>query len=72
MITLCSPGWVNFIEIMYPDSLAHLSTAKSPQQMFGALAKTYYPEKAGIDAKDIVGFDHALYGEEKLRRPGRK
>lgn len=54
MITSCSPGWVNFIELKYPDLLAHLSTAKSPQQMFGALAKTYYAEKAGIDPKDIV------------------
>jgi NADP-reducing hydrogenase subunit HndD len=54
MITSCSPGWVNFIEIMYPDLLDHLSTAKSPQQMFGALAKTYYPEKNGIDPATIV------------------
>ncbi|MDR7867210.1 MAG: NADH-dependent [FeFe] hydrogenase, group A6 [Sporomusaceae bacterium] len=54
MITSCSPGWINFIELMYPDLLDHLSTAKSPQQMFGALAKTYYPEKQGIDPKDIV------------------
>lgn len=54
MITSCSPGWVNFIELKYPDLLDHLSTAKSPQQMFGALAKTYYAEKAGIDPKDIV------------------
>jgi len=54
MITSCSPGWVNFIELMYPDLLDHLSTAKSPQQMFGALVKTYYAEKAGIDPKDIV------------------
>ena len=54
MITSCSPGWVNFIELKYPDLLAHLSTAKSPQQMFGAVAKTYYAEKAGIDPKDIV------------------
>ena len=54
MITSCSPGWVNFIELKYPDLLDHLSTAKSPQQMFGALAKTYYPEKAGLEAKNIV------------------
>ncbi|MBP2639757.1 MAG: hndD 3 [Firmicutes bacterium] len=54
MITSCSPGWVNFIELKYPELLPHLSTAKSPQQMFGALVKTYYAEKAGIDAKDIV------------------
>lgn len=54
MITSCSPGWVNFAELMYPDLLDHLSTAKSPQQIFGALVKTYYAEKAGIDPKDIV------------------
>ena len=54
MITSCSPGWVNFIELKYPDLLPHLSTAKSPQQMFGALAKTFYAEKAGLDPKDIV------------------
>ncbi len=54
MITSCSPGWVKFIEHMYPDLLDHLSTCKSPQQMFGAMAKTYYAEKKGIDPKDIV------------------
>jgi NADH-quinone oxidoreductase subunit G/[NiFe] hydrogenase diaphorase moiety small subunit/NADP-reducing hydrogenase subunit HndD len=54
MITSCSPGWVKFIEHMYPDHLEHLSTCKSPQQMFGALAKTYYAEKKGIDPSKIV------------------
>jgi len=54
MITSCSPGWVNFAELKYPDLLDHLSTAKSPQQMFGALVKTYYAEKMKIDPKDIV------------------
>ncbi len=54
MITSCSPGWVKFIEHMYPDHLGHLSTCKSPQQMFGALTKTYYAEKKGVDPKDIV------------------
>jgi NADH-quinone oxidoreductase subunit G/NADP-reducing hydrogenase subunit HndD len=54
MLTSCSPGWVNFMEINYPDLLEHLSTAKSPQQMFGALVKTYYAEKAGIDPKNII------------------
>lgn len=53
MITSCSPGWVKYIEHFYPEYLDHLSTCKSPQQMFGALAKTYYAEKAGIDPKDI-------------------
>jgi NADH-quinone oxidoreductase subunit G/NADP-reducing hydrogenase subunit HndD len=54
MLTSCSPGWINFIELKYPDLLDHLSTAKSPQQMFGALVKTYYAEKSGINPKDIV------------------
>lgn len=54
MITSCSPGWVKFIEHMYPDHLDHLSTCKSPQQMFGALVKTFYAEKIGVDPKDIV------------------
>lgn len=54
MITSCSPGWVNMIELKYPELLPHLSTAKSPQQMFGAIAKTYYAEKAGIDPSKII------------------
>lgn len=54
MITSCSPGWVKFIEHMYPDKLDHLSTCKSPQQMFGALSKTYLAEKMGIDPANIV------------------
>ena len=54
MITSCSPGWVKFCEYYYPDMLAHLSSCKSPQQMAGAVIKTYYAEKAGIDPKDIV------------------
>ncbi len=53
-ITSCSPGWINFIEYYYPELLPHLSSCKSPQQMFGALTKTYYAEKEGIDPKDIV------------------
>ena len=54
MITSCSPGWVKFIEHMFPEHLGHLSTCKSPQQMFGALTKTYYAEQKGLDPKDIV------------------
>ena len=54
MITSCSPGWVKFCEYYYPDMLAHLSTCKSPQQMAGAVIKTYYADKMGIDPKDIV------------------
>ncbi|MDD4291280.1 MAG: NADH-dependent [FeFe] hydrogenase, group A6 [Clostridia bacterium] len=54
MITSCSPGWINYIEQYYPEYLAHLSSCKSPQQMFGAVVKSYYAEKNGIDPKDIV------------------
>jgi len=53
VITSCSPGWVKFIEHFYPELLPNLSTCKSPQQMFGALAKTYYAKKAGIDPASI-------------------
>ena len=54
MITSCSRGWVNFLEKNFGDFTAHLSSAKSPMSMFGAIAKTYYPEKAGIPVEDIV------------------
>ncbi len=54
MVTSCSPGWVKFCEYYYPDLLSHLSTCKSPQQMQGAVTKTYYAQKMGIDPKDIV------------------
>jgi len=52
--TSCSPGWVKFAEHFYPQILPNISTCKSPQQMFGAMAKTYYVEEKGIDPKDIV------------------
>ncbi|MBI9107041.1 MAG: iron hydrogenase small subunit [Spirochaetales bacterium] len=54
MFTSCSPGWINYAEYFQPDYLDNLSTCKSPQQMFGAVAKTYYAEKMGIDPKDII------------------
>ncbi len=53
MITSCSPGWVKYIEMNYPELLPHLSTCKSPHQMFGALLKTYYAKKEGIDPNKI-------------------
>ncbi len=52
--TSCSPGWVKYIEHFYPEMLAHVSSAKSPQQMFGALIKTFYAKEQGIDPKNIV------------------
>jgi len=54
IITSCSPGWVKFCETYYPEFLENLSTCKSPQGMFGAIVKTYYAEKMGIDLKDLV------------------
>ncbi len=54
MATSCSPGWIKFIEHTYPEYLDNLSTCKSPQQMFGALAKTYYAQKRNIDPAKIV------------------
>ena len=54
MMTSCSPGWIKYCEHYYPDQLAHLSSCKSPQQMFGAITKTYYAEKMGIPPENIV------------------
>lgn len=54
MITSCSPGWIRYMELFYPELIGHLSTCKSPQQMFGALSKSYYADKNDIDPKDIV------------------
>ena len=54
LITSCSPGWIKFFEHFYPEFLPNLSTCKSPHQMLGALTKTWYAQKAGIDPKDMV------------------
>ncbi|MBE0655084.1 MAG: iron hydrogenase small subunit [Bacteroidales bacterium] len=54
LTTSCSPGWIKFIEHTYPDFLKNVSSCKSPQQMFGALAKTYYAQKRKIDPANIV------------------
>ncbi len=53
MITSCSPGWIKYCEHYYPEFTENLSTCKSPQQMFGAIAKTYYAEKMGWNPEDI-------------------
>ena len=53
MITSCSPGWVKFCEHNFPDMIDNLSSCKSPHEMYGAIIKSYYAEKAGIDPKDI-------------------
>lgn len=54
IITSCCPGWVRFIESQYPEMLNHLSTCKSPQEMFGAIAKSYFATKEGIEPKNMV------------------
>ncbi len=54
MFTSCCPGWIKFIEEFYPDLLPHLSSCKSPQQMFGALAKTYFPKVANLKPENII------------------
>lgn len=53
MITSCSPGWVKYCEHYFPDEIDHISSCKSPQQMMGAIIKTYYAKKEGIDPKDM-------------------
>ena len=53
MITSCSPGWINYAEYNYSDLLPHLSSCKSPHEMFGAIVKTYYAEKNGLNPADI-------------------
>lgn len=53
MMTSCSPGWIKFIENNYPDSLEHLSTCKSPHEMFGAVVKSYYAKKLGKKPEDM-------------------
>lgn len=54
MITSCSPGWIKYCEHYYPELIPHLSTCKSPQQMFGATMKTYYAQKLGMDPANMV------------------
>ena len=54
MITSCSPGWIKYCEHYYPEMIPHLSTCKSPQQMFGAIAKSYWANKMGVDPEKIV------------------
>ncbi|MCH3966931.1 MAG: [FeFe] hydrogenase, group A [Bacilli bacterium] len=54
MLTSCCPGWINYIELNYPELVPHLSSCKSPQQMMGAILKSYYAEKTGIDRSKIA------------------
>ena len=53
MFTSCCPGWIRFVKTQYPQYVKNLSTAKSPQQMFGAMSKTYIAQKLGVDPDKI-------------------
>ena len=65
LITSCCPAWVDYMEKYYPDMVPNFSTAKSPQQMMGAMIKTFWAQKAGIDpGEDLLRVDHALHGQE--------
>lgn len=54
MFTSCSPGWVNYLELYHPELIPHVSSCKSPQQMAGAIIKTYYADRLQVDSKDII------------------
>jgi iron-only hydrogenase group A len=71
MITSCSPGWINFIEAFYPTLLPHLSTCKSPQQMFGAIAKSFYAEKAGLapESMSVASIMPCTAKKHEAKRP---
>ena len=60
LFTSCCPGWVRFMKTQYPDMVGQLSTAKSPQQMFGAVAKSYYADILGVDAEKISAYPLCL------------
>lgn len=71
MFTSCSPGWVNYLELYYPELIPNVSSCKSPQQMAGALIKTYYAKELNYDPKDIVSLSimPCIAKKEEARRP---
>ncbi len=73
-LTSCSPGWVNYLEYYYPELIDHLSTCKSPHQMQGAIIKSYYASKHGIDPKDIfvVSIMPCVAKKYEKTRPGQE
>ena len=75
MFTSCSPGWINYLELYHPEYLPNLSSCKSPQQMTGALIKTFYAEKMSLDPKQIVSVSImpciAKKGEARRKDMGR-
>jgi ferredoxin hydrogenase gamma subunit len=71
MLTSCSPGWINFVEKNYPELIPHLSSAKSPQQMFGAISKTFLAEKMGINPGNmrVISIMPCTAKKEEAKRP---
>ncbi len=71
MMTSCSPGWIRYIEYQYPELLPHLSSAKSPHMMFGAITKSYWAKNKGIDPKDIfvVSIMPCIAKKSEIQRP---
>ena len=69
MFTSCCPGWLRFIKSQYPHLVKQLSTAKSPQQMFGAVMKTYFAEKLGVEPEKIYTLS-VMPCVDKKRRAG--
>ena len=71
MFTSCSPGWVNYLELYYPELIPNVSSCKSPQQMAGALIKTYYAKELNYDPKNIVSLSimPCIAKKEEARRP---
>jgi NADH-quinone oxidoreductase subunit G/NADP-reducing hydrogenase subunit HndD len=72
MMTSCSPGWIKYVEQFYPEMIGNLSTCKSPQQMLGAVIKSYYAERNGVDPKDIFSVSVMPCTAKKfeVQRPG--
>ena len=71
LMTSCSPGWINFVEKNYPEMLPHISSAKSPQQMFGAVAKSFLAEKMGVNPKKmrVISIMPCTAKKEEAQRP---
>ena len=71
MFTSCCPGWLRFIKSQYPHLVRQLSTAKSPQQMFGAVMKTYFAEKLGVSPeKNLHSICNAMCGKKRGKGDG--
>ncbi len=69
MLTSCSPGWIKFVEQFYPDFIPNLSTCKSPQQMMGAVIKSYFAEREGIDPAQHLQRRRSCPARRRSSRP---